>query len=456
MKNKLLRGVCLVMASAMGIGALGGCTGKQVGTDNTEQVVRVWSNDAHSKDLITRMVADYNNTIGKQDGIRIEYTVHGGDYWQVLDMALETDQAPELFKVANNVRYMVMKDQLLPIEELPNGPEFLKKYEGDLVEERNIVDGKTYHVPFMATTLGLIYNKDMFREAGIVDENGEALPPKSLAEVRETAKKLTDPAKKVYGIALPMKWDEFYTWDVTTPLSNSIPCGSEFDFQNGRYDYSVFKPGFEWLLGIKEDASFLPGAEGLDNDAARAQFSSGRIGMFLAASWDVGVFNEQFVADFDWGVAPSPVVNTEHVYKQASIVGPLLGISKKAKEQDLAKIEKVYEWFNSPEFISKMYQEGKYIPYDSEIIENTPLEKPQKGWKEFADIVKISYIEPAKPSLKIEGEETMQVYGKIWCGEYTIDKGLQILTDQSNTALDKAVANGQIKLELFTNPDYIH
>lgn len=455
-KAKWGKGLAVILAGVIGLGVISGCSGGKSPAEGGEQVVRVWSNDAHSKELVTRMVADYNNTTGKQEGIKIEYTVQGGDYWQALDMALETDQAPELFKVANNVRYMVMKDQLLPLEELPGSQEFLKRYEGDLVDERNIVDGKTYHVPFMTTTLGLIYNKDMFKAAGIVDENGEALPPRTLEDVRNAAKKLTDPAKKVYGIALPMKWDEFYTWDVTTAFASSIPNGSEFDFKNGTYDYSVMKPAFEFLLNIKEDETCFPGPEGLDNDAARAQFSAGRVGMFLAASWDVGVFNEQFVADFDWGVVPSPVLDENQVYKQSSIAGPLLGVNAKAKKEDLEKIAKVYEWFNSPEFLSKMYEEGKYIPYDTEIIEKTELKDSQKGWKEFADIVEISYIEPAKPSLKIEGEEPIQVYGKIWSGEYTIDEGLQILTDQSNRALEKAVSNGQINLDSFVNPDFKH
>ncbi|UKI36826.1 MAG: extracellular solute-binding protein [Clostridiales bacterium] len=32
------------------------------------------------------------------------------------------------------------------------------------------INGKTYSLPFSAATRGLVYNKDMFKAAGIVDE----------------------------------------------------------------------------------------------------------------------------------------------------------------------------------------------------------------------------------------------------------------------------------------------
>jgi len=92
-------------------------------------------------------------------------------------------------------------------------------------------------------------------------------------------------------------------------LHAAVPSsGSEgFDPKTGKFDYSVLKPVLETVMGIKEDGSFYPGAEGLDNDPARARFAEGNIGMKFAWSWDVGVFNDQFAAKCDWGVAPIPV-----------------------------------------------------------------------------------------------------------------------------------------------------
>ncbi|MBE3555658.1 MAG: sugar ABC transporter substrate-binding protein [Firmicutes bacterium] len=51
-------------------------------------------------------------------------------------------------------------------------------------------------VPYISEAMGLFYNKEMFQQAGISD------PPKTWDEFLADAKKLTDPAKKQYGVVL--------------------------------------------------------------------------------------------------------------------------------------------------------------------------------------------------------------------------------------------------------------
>ena len=42
--------------------------------------IYVWSDNAHEKELRIKQVEEFNNTIGKEKGIFVEYTVYGGDY----------------------------------------------------------------------------------------------------------------------------------------------------------------------------------------------------------------------------------------------------------------------------------------------------------------------------------------------------------------------------------------
>ena len=71
------------------------------------------------------------------------------------------------------------------------------------------------------------------------------------------------------------------------------------------------------IIGIKEDGSYMPGVESLTNDAARAKFGAGGIGMKVAGSFDYGVLTEQFPAQIEWGVAPYPVADENDTYLQA-------------------------------------------------------------------------------------------------------------------------------------------
>jgi len=301
----------------------------------------------------------------------------------------------------------------------------------------------------------LIYNKDMFKAAGIVDENGEAKAPETWDEMREVAKKLTDVSKKQYGFAFPMKWSSAFNWDLRKPWGASLPnATSVFNYSTGKFDYQAFKPAMEWLLAVKEDGSCFPGAEGLDNDAARAQFAEGRVGMMLGASWDVGVFNEQFVAKCDWGVAKVPVQNVDERYKGEMSAGPLLAVNSKIDEDLAEKVGKVYQWFNSDDFLKKLFEAGKVIPYKPSIIESASLENAQKGWKDFADLVDYSMALPVTPKIELNGDGEYIVFSKIWAGSVTVDEGLADIEKRSNEALQKGIDEGSINLDDYVIPNF--
>jgi len=71
----------------------------------------------------------------------------------------------------------------------------------ELVSQYPQSTGKKYTIPYLTFSLVLAYNTKMFKEAGIVDENGNAKPPKTMAEFIEDLKLLTKPEKNQYGFA---------------------------------------------------------------------------------------------------------------------------------------------------------------------------------------------------------------------------------------------------------------
>ena len=78
--------------------------------------------------------------------------------------------------------------------------------------------GKVYGIPNGVDDRALFYNKDLFKRAGLVDENGQARPPRDWDELEEYAVKLTerdDKGKlKVVGFAPQYgnSWLYIYGW----------------------------------------------------------------------------------------------------------------------------------------------------------------------------------------------------------------------------------------------------
>ena len=438
--------VSLIAALSLAASVLSSCGTETA--DNDAIKVEVWSHNSHSKVAVTELVAEWNKTKGKELGLEIVYTVKEGDIKQAVDMAIISEQAPDLFSSADVKKYSESGD-IVSIEDLPGGKELIEQFDKALLNSSEFKgdDGKVYTLPSNVITYGLVYNKDMFKKYGIVDENGEPTPPKTFAQVREYAKKMTDVSKQDYGIVLPMKWGGFYSVDLGQLTWGSAGRGV-FDCVNGVYDYSVIKPIYEMYVGMKEDGSIFPGAEGLDNDMARAYFSERNIGMKLAGSYDVGVFNEQFPAKCDWGVAPYPVENENETYKQYMTAGGHFAVSSDGVEKVGAEnIMEVLKFFHSDEYVRALYAEGMLLPHDSSIVEGVTLKEGLKGWEEFVKLVDISTASYSGGSVEITGEDNAQTVfmEKVWSGKITVDEAIDELNERYNRGMKKYYANNPSK-----------
>jgi len=454
MKTKKIAALALAMVT--GVSLFAGCTAKE---DEGVIKVDVWSPDSHSKGVVLEIVDEWNKGKGKELGVEIVYTVKEGNIQQATEMAFASGQGPDAFtsvlieknRVAGNI---------ISIEDIKGGKEWIEErftaeeldspsYKGD--------DGKIYCLPENVTTFGLVYNKDMFKKYGIVDENGEPTPPETFEELREYAKIMTNPAEQDYGIILPMKWGSFYSDDVGQLMIGSVGKAA-FDCIKGEYNFDGLKPAYEMYLGLKEDGSCFPGSETLDNDMARAYFAERNIGMKFAGSYDVGVFNSQFPAKCDWGVAPYPTASKDEKYLQHLGTGGSYAMSKACYEKlgDEKALE-VMKFLYSPEKAKRLYAEGMNIPYDPSVIEGVEVKDGLKGWKEFAELVEISTGGYKSVGVTITGEKTVQTVfiEDLWSGNVSVDEAIATLNNTYTNGMKKYLEeHPDKKLEDYLKPDW--
>ena len=130
----------LMLTLAMTAGLIAGCSGNVANTmlkkssegENAAaedvQVVTVWSDNAHEQSVRDAQIEEFNNTIGKQEGIRIDYTVYGSDYSDVINVALMANDGPDLFRPSSNTfaKY-VSAGYAVPISELNGSDSLLSK-----------------------------------------------------------------------------------------------------------------------------------------------------------------------------------------------------------------------------------------------------------------------------------------------------------------------------------------
>lgn len=408
-------------------------------------VITVWSGQAGSKAVYTKLIDHWNRTVGKEKGIYIHYECFAStEYNEKILTALQEGTTPEIFRVPGNKEKYAKNGQIVPIELFTGGKQFIESYGEPLVEGKEQFDGKTYFVNGEVTTFALIYNKDMFRRYGIVDENGEPLVPKTMSEYTATAIRLTHPEDGCYGLGIPLKTSTYSGAMFSGPFTECIP--SEIDYAMGSKDYTYLRKALEWLLEIKKCKAYFPGAEILDNDMMRSQFAAGRIGMFIGASWDVGVLTHQFPTECEWGVAPLPVVDGYD--KIGSTINATSGfcIGPKALNQNRAKVMEVFSFLHSPSFQQELYCAGVAIPRIPEIMEGADLSNTPKQWEGFASrYTKIGERTPTE-SFGSEPMTTKEAIDYVWSGEMTVDQIIATYENNFRENFRKAETNAESEI----------
>ena len=421
--------------------------------DNVEHIV-VWSDNAHEQSVRVKQVDEFNATIGKELGIVIDYTVYGTDYSDTINIALMANDGPDLFRPSNNTfAGFVQAGYAVPISELEGSEDLLSLYNTDeLIVGDQLFDGKVYTLPYSLQSYKMIINKDLFDLAGIAET------PKTWEEVREDARLITEAAQgSAYGyfLALQSGWcQDHYIYSVNTGSLGHFG----FDAVSGSYRYADGLPVINSLLGMIEDGSMFPGFENLDADTARAQFAAGRVGIVMAASFDVAVYTEQFPAMCNWIVCDPPAFTEDgYGYKEMVTAVDLLGVAKKALDKDTSKVAKVLEWFYSDENLVEMYEKRMYIPYRSNVV-GMAKESSVPGWKEFStfrdDQFIIRMADP-KGLLHYEGLSARETLGKLLSGGFSEDAEtvLKELDSRLNAAF--AALDPEVQAAYIAQPGYV-
>lgn len=401
------------------------------------ETITVWSDNAHEKEIRDRQIAEFNEGVGKELGIKIEYTVYGDKFKDTVQMALQAGEAPDLFRSDSKVILdYIDSGFLVPIEDLPGSEDLLAKF-SDLVANRShVFDGKTYTLPYNLTTYGFVINKDLFAECGLTEEDY----PTTWQEVREVAKIITEKTNgRAYGLGLSSTlWcvSSFYT------MPNGKNVGHYgYDYETKQFNYSAYNPMIEAIDQMVAEGTVFPGFENLDGDGVRAHFSAGNIAMIGAASFDCAVYVDQFPAVCDWTVIDIPKFSEDAVqYKAFGNPTNLLNVSTTALKHP-EKVLKVLEFFYDDANIAEMYEAGLYIPVRKEAVAMATKEPTLKGWAAFANFDEIFTMPPVPDTLiTVEGPTYREVIVNIWANP-AVDDVAAIMADcdaRYNAALAEA------------------
>ncbi|WP_405775690.1 ABC transporter substrate-binding protein [Streptomyces sp. NBC_00859] len=312
-RRRLLRGGAAFAAGTAGAALVSGCADPEaggVGADGTV-TVELWHGQTDTgRKALEALVSEFNRTHP-----RIRVDAGGGGV--LADAMLQKVTAALASGSYPDIAYIFGSD-LASVARSPRVVDLTSQLRGGAtpwadywapVREAVTLNGKVRAAPAVLDALAVVYNKELFRRAGIPYPRAGW----SWDEFLQTAAKLTDPGRGVFGTGWPGVGDEDTTWRMWPMIWD---LGGDIVADDG---HSIGFAGqgvraLSTLARLAEDRSVYidskPGSEQMYK-----VFGSGRMGMVATGPWQLPDIT---AAKIDYGVVPLPTYNAHAV----TISGP--------------------------------------------------------------------------------------------------------------------------------------
>jgi len=409
-----------------------------------------WTKDRHDQEFMAEFIEQFNKD---NPDINLIQEIYTDNYQQTIEIASTTGELPDIvgLVMGNIVNNLLTRDLLLGLNDYIT-PEFKSTFGDDLfIEGVNMKDGEIFTFPFTGNSTRLIYNKDIFERVGLSG------PPKSVEELVEYSKKITDElsSEGIYGFALPLKGPRsgLVRGFVSIPSMSGMPVAEGFDYSKGEYDFTGYKTALEGFREIWASGAAFPGCESLEIDPLRTQFADGKIGMYMSYSHsEYGVYTNQFPTDVEWGYALLPTNEGEIKGSQKMNAGAWFAIAKTTENPDKA-------W----RVLEAIYSKDLLVPYYEQSLGVTILDSVTSVAKQPDGIAYTAEM-AVQPSDKIwpsgplavtpEGPDWGEIFvNAMFDSSINIDAAIEDVNTRYNEAYQKSMDAGTDVLIKYPNFD---
>jgi multiple sugar transport system substrate-binding protein len=376
--------------------------------------------------------------------INAQYIPSGDALIQKLITAVRSRTAPDISWLHSDfLEDLVSADAIFRMDEFINGEDGIPEEDMNDIYPSLIQfaswRGTLYSLPMEATNLALLYNKDMFRAAGLDPEQ----PPKTWEELYRFSRRLTIdksgdgridqtgmfipiyPAAGPLGAWMVWQWEPFL-WqaggDVINDEQTQVLYNSPEGVQALEFWQRIFRE-----LNLR---SFTT-----DYDVA---FASERLAMAMDGPWNLPRYND-LLKNLDWAFAPLPAGPAQ----QATVVGgEYLAIFKQSKHPDAAW--KFLKWLTQPEVQAFWAMRSGYLPIRSAVLDVPEFQEYLKENPNFAVFVHQMDVGYVQKPIDYGGLEITrniaEAIEKATVGNMDAKTALDEAARKSNSVLQRAAA----------------
>jgi multiple sugar transport system substrate-binding protein len=347
----------IALLSLVGLfAACGGPAGTTSSSSNASTIT-IWSRDSDAQ-LVQTIANAYNS--GHTTKLKPNI-IPAAQFVSKFGTAVASGEVPDL--VATDLifsPYFASSNELTDITSFAHSLPFFDKLDQSHVRLATY-QGKLYGLPFTAEGSFLIYNKGLFRQAGL-DPNK---PPTNWAEIEAEAKKITALGNGIHGYyfsgACPgcmIFTFTPYIWASGGQLMNAD--GTQATLTSS----PQVKDGLEFYHRLWTDGVVDPGAKVDSGTNFGPAFYTGKVGMQGIGAFALATLKQQY-PNIDFGVTAIPGQNGG----SSSFAGGD-NISIPAGSQHVSQAEDFLKWYLSDQTQIEVVAKDNGLPVRTDLISN--------------------------------------------------------------------------------------
>lgn len=287
----MMRGPGMMRLAALLPLLAAGCGG---GTDADVRTIRFWAMGREGE-VVEELVPEFER---RNPGIRVEVQqIPWTAAHEKMLTAFVGDATPDVAQLGNTwVPEFQALNALEPLDGLAAASASTPRadyFAG--IWDTNVIDGRTYGLPWYVDTRVLFYRPDLMAAAGYPQ------PPVTWAQWMDAMRKMkARMGPNQHPILLPTnEWPQ--------PVILGMQAGGTLLRDGGRYgDFSHpdFRRGFDFYVGLFREG-LAPRVSASEISNRYQEFERGNVGMVITGPWEIGEFGTR-VTNAPWATAPLP------------------------------------------------------------------------------------------------------------------------------------------------------
>jgi len=300
----------------------------------------------------------------------------------------------------------------------------------------NVVNGKTYGIPWYVDTRLIYYRTDLLAKAGYKEF------PKTWADWTGAMKKMkSQMTDRQFPMLMPTnEWPQ--------PVVFAIEAGSPILRDGGRYgafEQPAFRKGFDFYLNFYRQGLASPVSSSQVSNLFQ-EFERGNIAMYISGPWYIGEFKNRLdsATQKKWMTAALPGINGPGV----SMAGGS-SLSLFAGSQHKMEAWKLMEYLSRPQVELEFYRLTGDLPprisawQDSTLVNNKYAKAFRDQLEHVAPLPQVPEWEEIATTIFEHGEQAIRKAKTVDQTLASLDQDVNAMLEKRRYLLDQEKANGK-------------